>query len=67
MGGEESLRQTGSQPESSESVCGLECGDGGSAKEILQSHSGVGCSFHSMASLECTADVDAIVSAGSYD
>lgn len=36
----------------------------GSAKEILPSHSGVGCSRHLLASLECTADVDAIVSAG---
>lgn len=52
--GEEEPRQTGPQPESSESVCGQQCGDGGSAKKkILSSHSGVGCSCHLVASQEC--------------
>lgn len=52
--GEEEPRQTGPRPESSESVCGQQCGDGGSAKKkILSSHSGVGCSCHLVASQEC--------------
>lgn len=55
-----------SQRAVSQSV-GWSVGMWGSAKEILPSHSGVGCSRHLLASQECAADVDAIVNAGWYD
>lgn len=66
-GAEEELRQTGLQPESSESVCGLDWRDRGSGREILPSHSGVGSSARLLATEEGTAEVFFTVNTGWYD